>query len=466
MTQTRTEKDSLGEVKVPADALYGAQTARAIQNFPISGRTAHPELIRAYLRVKRAAAVANAATGALDAERARLIQTAIDQLLSTPEAEWPRIFPVDPYQAGAGTSQNMNVNEVVANLANQLSGSPLGSYVPVHPNDHVNRSQSTNDSFPTAMRVAILDASSGLCRELEQISQSFADKARIWEDVPKSARTHLQDAVPMTLGQEFSAYALTLHRASSWIEQGRHPLRELGIGGSAAGTGLTVPNGYIEQVIVELSRLTGEPLCESPNLCEAMQSQAPVAYYSSMLRLLALELTRICNDLRLLASGPLTGFAEITLPAVQPGSSIMPGKVNPSILEMANQSCYSVLGYDQTIAYCLQAGQLELNVMMPMMAYSALEATRVMKNALVSLRVRCIDGLQANEPRLRHYFESTPQVATALTPRLGYDQVAKLVQESLRTGKSVIQLVREKNMVSEDALSELLEVRRLTGRAR
>ncbi len=463
MTNFREEHDSLGNVKVPSDALYGAQTLRALENYQISHRTAHPWLIRAYLRVKAAAATANNQCGVLDKENTKLIRNAIDELLSIPTQNWPSIFPVDPYQAGAGTSQNMNINEVVANVANRLAGKPLGTYAPIHPNDHVNRSQSTNDSFPTAMRLAILEASGPLVDAFQHISDSFKKKTKEWKKIPKSARTHLQDAVPMTLGQEFGAYAVTTEKCAQWIRSGRDALRELGIGGSAAGTGLTVPKGYTKAIVSELEKLTGEKLTSAHNLCEAMQSQSPVTYYSAMLRIAAIEMTRICNDLRLLASGPMTGLAEILLPAVQPGSSIMPGKVNPSILEMANQTFYSVLGYDQTIASCGLAGQLELNVMMPMMAYSMLEATQVATNTLTTLKERCIDGLQPNEPRLRRYFESTPQVATALSPKLGYEKTAELVKEALKKEKSVIDLVRDKNLIDEKELSLLLDPGTLTG---
>jgi aspartate ammonia-lyase len=461
--QTRTEKDSLGDVQLPYDALYGAQTQRALENFPISGRSIHPELIRAYLRLKLAAAVSNETSGALSPEISLLIQNAARDLLSMPTASWKDIFPVDSHQAGAGTSSNMNVNEVIANLANLIAGNALGSYKPVHPNDHVNRSQSTNDTFPTAMRMALVEASRELWRELEKLSAAFGAKARAWMHIPKSGRTHLQDAVPMMLGQEFAAYSLTVSRCARWIELARKELMELGIGGSAAGTGLTVPEGYAEKMISEISRLTGESFRLSPNLVEAMQSQSPVAYYSSMLRLMALELTRICNDLRLLASGPMTGFAEIILPSVQPGSSIMPGKVNPSIIEMANQSWFAVLGEDQTVAYATQSGQLELNVMMPIMAQSLLEATGVATAALKTLRERAIEGMKPNEEKLRKYYESTPQVATALSPRLGYAQTAELVKEALSQGTSVLELIRSRGLVPEDELRALTDPHKLTG---
>lgn len=463
MSNFREEHDSLGTVSVPFSALYGAQTVRALENFPISGRTAHPSLLRAYLRIKSAAASANFSSKVITPEISTLIQKAVGELLAIPENDWPSIFPVDPYQAGAGTSQNMNVNEVIANVANRIAGQPLGSYSPIHPNDQVNRSQSTNDSFPTAMRLAVLEVSKPLLSELEKLSKAFKMKAQSWNLIPKSARTHLQDAVPITLGQEFHAYAVTLQKCAHWVEEGRHQLRELGIGGSAAGTGLTVPKGYAEAIISELEKLTGEALHPAKNLCEAMQSQSPITFFSSMLRLTSLEMTRICNDIRLMASGPLTGLAELNLPAVQPGSSIMPGKVNPSILEMANQTWFSVLGFDQTIAYCTQAGQLELNVMMPMMAYSLIEATRVATQATRILREKCIEGLEPNTSRLVKYFESTPQTATALSPKLGYENTAKLVKESLQKGVTAIDLIREKKLISEEELKSILDIRALTG---
>lgn len=459
----RSERDSLGEVQVPADALYGPQTQRAVENYPISGRIAHPELIRAYLRLKSAAATANEATQALSPNEASLIRQAVQELLSLPEKDWTTSFPVDVHQAGAGTSTNMNVNEVIANWANRIAGKPLGTYSPIHPNDQVNRSQSTNDTYPTAMRMALVEASSSLSRELDLLSRSLAGKARTWKDIPKSGRTHLQDAVPTSLGHEFGAYSATVAKCVRWIESAREELRELGIGGSAAGTGLTVPPGYPERTVREISRLSGEKFRLAPNLYEAMQSQSPVGHYSSMLKLMALELTRICNDLRLMASGPMTGLSEILLPAVQPGSSIMPGKVNPSILEMANQTWFSVLGADQTLSFSLQAGQLELNVMMPIMAHTMLDATRVATQTLQVLRTRCIDGLEPNVDRLRRYFESTPQIATALSPRLGYEQTAALVKESLETGKSVVELVRNRKLIPENELKSLIDPKKLMG---
>jgi aspartate ammonia-lyase len=459
----RTESDSLGSITVPATALYGAQTRRALENFQISGRSLHSSLVRATIRVKAAAADANKKCGALSLGQSQLIAEAAEKLLALSEAELLTHFPIDAYQAGAGTSQNMNANEVLANLAGELDGQPLGTYKTIHPNDHVNRSQSTNDTFPTAMRLALLEDSREWVRQLLLLAKSFETKAQAWKDIPKAGRTHLQDAVPMTLGQEFSGYADAIRRCANWIEQTRNELRSLGLGGSAAGTGLTVPPGFAQAAIEKLSELTGEKLRREQNLFESMQSQAPVSFYMGATRVAAIELTRICNDLRLLTSGPLTGLAEILLPAVQPGSSIMPGKVNPSILEMANQTWFSVLGYEQTVAHCMQAGQLELNVMMPMMAFSAIEATRIGTQAARTLRERCIDGLEPNRERLRRYFEATPQIATALSPVLGYEKAAKLVKIALERSVSVTDLVREQKLITEEQLQELLNVKTLTG---
>jgi len=455
MKTIRTESDTLGQVKLPAKALYGAQTARAIENYPISGRTSCPELIRAYLRIKWAAARVNEGCGVLEPKIGRWIRAATSQLLQGDENEWPKLFPVDIYQAGAGTSLNMNLNEVIANLANQKAGHPLGSYRLIHPNNHVNCSQSTNDTFPTAARLALLEASRELDRELQALARALAVKARKWNKVVKAARTHLQDAVPMTLGQEFSGYASVAEAFRGWLQGARAELMYLGIGGTAAGTGLNAPRSYRSKMIVELARMTREDLRPHPNLFEAMQSQGAVAHYSGALRLIALELTRICNDLRLLASGPHTGLAELRLPAVQPGSSIMPGKVNPSILEMVNQVCFAVLGLDHTVAMATQAGQLELNVMMPVITYSALDATRILKCAVHQLHTRVIEGLEPNAERLRAFFESSPQIATALSPKIGYEATAELVKEAAASGKTLLAVIREKKLLSPKELKAL-----------
>jgi len=464
MKNTRIEQDALGEIEIPKDAWYGAQTVRALNNFRVSGRAADSTLIRALLRIKWAAAAVNRKCGVLDNRRADLICRATNHVLSLSSDDWVKLFPVDIYQAGAGTSQNMNVNEVIANFANHLKKKARGSNSPVHPNDHVNRSQSTNDVFPTAMRLALLDASSPLLQELKKLSKAFAEKAHKWHDFPKAARTHLQDAVPMRAGQEILGYQGSVEHCAEWIEEGRRKLLVLGIGGSAAGTEINVPRNYKSLMIRTLRTLTGEPLQSSRNLFYSMQSQAPVLYYSSMLRLCAVELTRICNDLRLLASGPLTGLGELLLPAVQPGSSIMPGKVNPSIVEMCNQACFSIIGMDQTAMMACQAGQLELNVMMPVMAHILIEATHLATHSVSILRTHAIEGMKADPVRMRRYFESTPQLATALSPSLGYETTALLVKEALKRGISVLDLVRSRKLLSEKELAKLTRLEALAGR--
>lgn len=460
----RKERDSLGELELPSNVYYGIQSYRAFQNFPVSGTQVHRELIVSYLKLKRAAAVANNKARALDARRMNAIVRAVDDLLSAPDAH--KHFIVDAYQAGAGTSQNMNANEVIANKANEILKKPLGSYDPVHPNDHVNMSQSTNDSYPTAMRLATLVASRALLDELRAVSRSLARKAREFDDVLKAARTHLQDAVPIRLGQEFSAYARAIDECARLVRDSQRGLRVLGIGGSAAGTGINVPKGYRVAILRELKRLFDDDrLALSDDMCFAMQSQLPMMAYSNALRAAALELTRIVNDLRLLSSGPTNGLAEIILPPTQPGSSIMPGKVNPSILEMANQVLFKVLGNDTAMAFSMQAGQLELNVMMPLMAHLALESSAIMTNMLRALRLRCLDGIEANEDRCRQYVEQTSQIATALNPVIGYAKAGELAKEALKARRSVISLVREKKLLSEAQIKKLLDPKKLAPKA-
>ncbi len=458
--ETRTERDSLGSLKIPKDAYYGIQSFRASRNFPISGTQVHPELIRSYLLLKKAAALTHISLKAIDVERGSAIVHAVDSLL---KEDFLKYFIVDAYQAGAGTSQNMNVNEVIANRANELLGKPLGSYDPVHPNDHVNRSQSTNDSYPTAMRLASVVLSKKLFRSLYDLELSLDRKAQEFDGILKSARTHLQDAVPIRLGQEFSGYRDTVRALLSLLAEAQNHLRELGIGGSAAGTGINVPKYYRSKILEELKKLFGDlDLRPAANLFTSMQSQLPSLIYSNSLRAIASELSRICSDLRLMSSGPSTGLGEIHLPEVQPGSSIMAGKVNPSILEMANQVCFKVLGDDLTVALSVQAGQLELNVMMPVIAQASLEATDLLTHMIDTLRTRCIDGIEANRERCRDFAEHTSQIATALNPVLGYEQVAEIAKEAVRTNQSVIALVREKKLLSESQLQGLLDPKKLT----
>jgi aspartate ammonia-lyase len=457
----RIEKDGLGELSIPDDVYYGIQSFRASRNFPISGTQVHLELIKSFLKLKKSAAKANYQTLALDLDKSVAITKAVNQLLS--EDDYPKHFIIDAYQAGAGTSQNMNANEVIANKANVLLGGKLGVYDYVHPNDHVNMSQSTNDAYPTAMRLATLNLSKEFLRELQQLSRAFKNKAQEFDMVIKSGRTHLQDATPIRLGQEFQAYQTTLERLIELVVYAQDTLRELGIGGSAVGTGINVPKGFREAIMAELkSEFNDDDLRLAPDMCSAMQSQLPMMIYSNAMRACALELTRICNDLRLLSSGPATGLSEITLPSTQPGSSIMPGKVNPSILEMANQVFYKVLGNDQAMAFSLQAGQLELNVMMPVMAQLALESSHILSNALKVMRELCINGITANVEQCEKYAGATSQIVTALNPVIGYAKAAELTKESLKSKKSVIELIREQKILSEEQIKELLDPKKLT----
>lgn len=455
--EVRLEKDALGWVEIPQDALFGAQTQRSIHYAQISGRTAHPELIHAYLILKKASALSNRQCGVLTHPDCDLICRAIDRLLGMPIKLLKTHFPVDVYQSGAGTSLNMNVNEVIANLANEMEGKARGQYAPIHPNDQVNCSQSTNDTYPTAMRLSILSASLDLETGLRRLSEAFRKKAREFPGAIKAGRTHLQDAVPMFFSDELNAYASAIEFCADGIGVGRKNLLLIGIGGSAIGSGVNVPQQYSEQVLNLLRELTGEPLSMSKDLFYWTQSQAPMLSFSSHLRLMAAEVTRICNDLRLLASGPGTGLAEITLPAVQAGSSIMPGKVNPSVLEMVNQTMFSVQGYDQCVMMASQAGQLELNVMMPVIAYSLLEAITISNRAMDSLIRNCVSGILVQRDRMRKYAESTSQIATFLSPVIGYEKTASLVEEALLSGEPVLELAKKKNLATDREIEMIRE---------
>lgn len=474
----------MGEVRVPSKALYGAQTQRAVQNFPVSGIREHPVFIHAYVQVKRAAAVVNGRTGQLSRKRSRAIIAACDEILgeasktkgrrdlraAPPEhyvaPEYVDQFVVDVFQAGAGTSFHMNVNEVLANLANRSLGGELGVYDPIHPNDHVNMGQSTNDTFPTSSCLAILLYLRELLPALDQLASSLERKGKEFGKVIKSGRTHLQDAVPVTLGQEFAAWGAAVRRAIRLIEQAADELRELAIGGSATGTGLNTEVGYRWEIVSELSKRTGLELSSMDDLREAMQSQQPNATFSAALRNLALELTRITNDIRLLSSGPLTGLAEIRLPPVQPGSSIMPGKVNPSIPECMNQVAFHVIGADATVAFAVQAGQLELNVMMPLIIYETLFSMEILRNFVPVFAEKCIDGIEANEERAEGYYIASPSLATALNPIIGYDEAAILAKESARTGEPIPELMKSRDIgVTDRQMKDIFSPGFLTGQA-
>jgi len=460
----RIEKDTLGEVRVPAHALYGAQTQRAVENYPISGLREHPTFIRAFILLKKAAALANEELGAIQHELAAAVVSACEEILADFE-RYRDQFVVDVFQAGAGTSFNMNCNEVIANLANRKLGNAIGEYKPVHPNDHVNMSQSTNDVFPTATRLATILLLGQLLPALERLQQALDAKGDEFADVIKSGRTHLQDAVPVTLGQELKAYAAAVKRASRLLADAADELRDLGIGGTATGTGINTPLGYRYAVVRHLSALTGQELRSTPDLREAMQSQLPVVAVSSALRNLALELTRIVNDLRLLASGPHTGLAEIILPSVQPGSSIMPGKVNPSMLECMNQVLFHIIGADTAVAYASQAGQLELNVMMPLMAFEITFSIEILKNYLPVFVDKCIAGIEADRKRSEAYYISSPSLATALNPIIGYARAAEIAKESAKSGTPIPQLLRERQLLSEEEIARIFTPEFLAGQA-
>ena len=458
----RLESDTLGSIAVPDDALYGAQTQRAVENYPISGLREHPQFIRAFIVLKKAAALANRELGALEPRLADAIVAACDDILGDFEGH-RRHFVVDVFQAGAGTSFNMNCNEVIANLANLSLGGRLGEYKPVHPNDHVNMAQSTNDVFPTAIRLAAVSMLGRLVPELQRLANALDEKGTQFASVIKSGRTHLQDAVPVTLGQEFRAYAAALKRANRLLVDASLELFELGIGGTAAGTGLNTPRGYRPTVVKHINALTGVDFRPSGDLREAMQSQLAVAAVSSALRNIALETTRITNDLRLLASGPQTGLAEIVLPAVQPGSSIMPGKVNPSMLECMNQVCFHVIGGATAIDYAVQAGQLELNVMMPLMAFEILFSIDILTNYLPVFVEKCIRGIEADRLQCETYYVSSPSLATALNPIIGYARAAEIAKESARTGRPIPELLREKKILSEEEIARIFTPEFLAG---
>jgi len=441
----RIEKDSLGEVQVPEDALWGAQTQRAVENFPISGLKPWRAFIWSMAMVKRSAAEVNGQLGLLDAEKAGAVARAADEVLN---GDWDSHFVVDPFQAGAGTSHNMNTNEVIANRATQLLGGALGEYL-VHPNDDVNMAQSTNDTIPTAIRLGVLWRLEELLSVVEGLADALDEKAKEFDPIVKSGRTHLQDAVPVRLGQEFGAYARAVRRDGERIRRAAEGVRRLGIGGTATGTGLNAHPQYHVRMVSTIQRLAGFDVHQSDNLFESMQSMADMADFSASLRTLALTMTRIANDFRLLSSGPSTGLDEIHLPAVQPGSSIMPGKVNPVLAEMTNMAMYHVIGCDTTVALASQAGQLELNVMMPIIAHNLFEMMQVTIGALKAFTAKCVVGIEANQAQAEGWLEKNAIIVTALNPLIGYQAGAALVKESLKKGTRIRELAAAKAQAGE-----------------
>ncbi|HEV2983181.1 MAG TPA: aspartate ammonia-lyase [Vicinamibacterales bacterium] len=455
----RTEKDPLGELDVPEDAYYGVQTARAVENFPISGLHAPADLVTATILVKKAAAEANATLGRLKRDIADAICAAADEILAGKLRDQ---FVVDVYQAGAGTSHNMNATEVLANRAGERLGEPRGIYSRVHPNDHVNMGQSTNDVFPTAKRLSLLLGTAPLVAAARALGDSLARKAVDFAGVLKTGRTHLQDAVPITLGQEFSGYSECVRRGADDVAAASVQLHELNIGATAVGTGLNAGDDYRRLVVANLAPYTNLPLTPAVNLFRVTQSMGDVLAYSSAMRRLAVEISKIASDFRLLSMGPRAGLSEIALPAVQPGSSIMPGKVNPSVPEMVNQVCFQVMGCDATVAIACEAGQLELNVMMPVIAWNALHSSTILRESTKVFRLRCTDGITANDARARELLDRSTAAATALSPYIGYAATAEIAKESVKTGKSIRDLVLERKLLDASRLDEILSVDAMT----
>ena len=457
---TRIEKDPLGELAVPASALYGVQTMRARENFPISGLRPLRPFVVAQVWIKKAAALTHRETGRLEARLADAIVQAADEVLL--EGKHLDQFVVDPYQAGAGTSHNMNVNEVLANRANELLGGSRGTYKPVHPNDHVNMAQSTNDTIPTNIRLACLSQLEALVIAVEGLRDAFLAKGRQFDDVVKAGRTHLQDAMPIRLGQEFDAYGGSIDRGIRRVKEAADYLRDLGIGGSAVGTGVTVEAEYPELMVKHLRAMTGLKLRAGADRIQLMQSMGDVAAFSAQLRVLAVDLGKIASDLRLMVMGPRTGIDEIHLPAVQPGSSIMPGKINPSIPEMVNQVCFQVMGCDTTVSIAAEHGQLELNVMMPVIAFNVLLSMQILTSAATVFTERCVAGIEANRAMCEYWVERSAALATALAPQIGYARAAELSKRSVKEGILIRDLVRREGVIPAEQIDEVLDLRRMT----
>src|SRR5829696_9546952 len=455
----RVERDPLGELRVPSSAYYGVQTARAVENFPISGLRAPADLVIATILVKKAAAEANATLGRLDPDIARPIVAAADEILTGALRDQ---FVVDVYQAGAGTSHNMNANEVLANRAGEILGDARGSYTRVHPNDHVNMGQSTNDVFPTATRLSILIVLPDVLSSATRLFDALEAKAREFAGVLKTGRTHLQDAVPITLGQAFGGYAANVRHAAEELNHASSCLHELNLGATAVGTGLNAGDDFTSESVRNLVRATGLAMKPARNRFRVTQSMGDVLTYSGGLRRLAVEVDKIASDLRLLSSGPRAGIAELLLPPVQPGSSIMPGKVNPSVPEMVNQVCQQVWGCDATILAACAGGQLELNVMMPVIAWNALHASAILGNAMKVLADRCVTDIKADEARCRELLDRSTAVATALSPYIGYAATADVAKTSVKSGRPIADIVRERKLLAEDRLSEILSPEAMT----
>lgn len=450
----RIDSDSLGEVKIPSDAYYGAFTGRAIKQYHVTGKKSHKHLISAYVMIKRSAAVANIKTKAIDKKRGDAIIKACDKILAGKFADQ---FVIEEINSGAGTAFNMNSNEVICNVALEVLGKRKGSYEFLHPNDHVNMSQSSNDTFPTAMHVAILLNVDEMLIAVDTLIKSLSKKAKEFSSFKKIGRTHLMDALPVTLGSEFAAYATSVTKARNVVVAAKSELELVGLGGTAVGNGANTPRGYRQIAITELARISGLKLKAEKDMQHSLQSKFAVANMSSAVRNLALELNKIANDIRLMASGPIAGLSELGIPAVHAGSSIMPGKVNPSLAECLNMICFGIIGNDATVANSAQAGQFELNVMLPGMLKAVLDSTDMLKNFVPIFSKNLIDGLTANEKRLEQNIEKSPVIVTLLAPKIGYQKSADLFKESLKTGKTIRELVIAQKLMAQKEIDALFK---------
>ncbi|HQQ75983.1 MAG TPA: aspartate ammonia-lyase [Thermoanaerobaculia bacterium] len=462
---TRLEHDLLGDLAVPADAYYGVQTARARENFHISGveLRLYPDLIKAFAMVKLAAARANFDCGQFDKKILKGIEGACEEIIA---GKLHDEFRLDVFQGGAGTSTNMNANEVIANRALELMGKKKGDYEACDPHDHVNCSQSTNDAYPTSLHVGMALGNVRLVAAMRELIAAFRKKGKEFAPILKMGRTQLQDAVPMTLGQEFNAFAQTLEGEVLALERIQSVLCETNMGATAIGTGLNAPEGYAEKCTKHLAKITGFPITLAPDLIEATQDTQAFVLYSACMKSLAIKLSKVCNDLRLLSSGPRCGLREINLPAKQPGSSIMPGKVNPVIPEVVNMVCFRVIGSDLTVSMSAEAGQLQLNVFEPVIAACIFEAQTMFINAARTLRVHCVDGITANPDVMKHYVEYSIGTVTALNPIIGYDKATALAAEAMKTGAGIMELIRRKKVLTEKQIAEVLDPAAMTGQKR
>jgi len=458
-TNIRLEKDFLGEKELPADAYYGIQTLRAVENFPITGYKIHEELIKALAVVKKAAALANMETKRLYEGNAMAIVNAAQEII---DGKWHDHFIVDPIQGGAGTSMNMNANEVIANRALELIGKERGDYFCISPNSHVNMSQSTNDAFPTAIHIATLNMLEKLLKTMEYMHEVFESKAKEFDHVIKMGRTHLQDAVPIRLGQEFEAYARVIGRDIKRIKQSRQHLYEVNMGATAVGTGLNADPRYIELVVKHLAEISGLSLVGAEHLVDATQNTDSYTEVSASLKVCMMNMSKIANDLRLMASGPRAGLGEISLPARQPGSSIMPGKVNPVMAEVINQVAFQVIGNDHTICLASEAGQLELNVMEPVLVFNLLQSINIMNNAFRAFTDYCLKGIEANEERVKEYVEKSVGIITAVNPHIGYEVAARIAREAILTGQPIRELCLKYDVLTEEELDLILDPYEMT----